>query len=126
MKDSLNGLLTQPSLYFSWLTHLFLHLFLAFSWPMEEASPNQDIPLGDMISPQLSKDKPRWSMEEYPGGQIHDPSVETLLAPSDRSSSSEANSPDEPRVQEPYEVALKVWMHPSATLPLLIVGLHRS
>ncbi|EPS95634.1 OPT oligopeptide transporter [Fomitopsis schrenkii] len=61
-----------------------------------------------MIPTRPPKDKSRWSTEEFKGGNIR--SVETLLAQSDRSSGSidEANCPDEPRVQEPYEVALKV------------------
>lgn len=75
---------------------------------MEETLSSHDILLGAMIPTRPPKDKSRWSTEEFKGGNIR--SVETLLAQSDRSSGSidEANCPDEPRVQEPYEVALKV------------------
>lgn len=87
---------------------------------------SHDIPLGAMPT-RPSKEKQRWSTEEYPVAHLRGPSVDTLLAHSDRfSDSNEANSPDEPRVQEPYEVALKVWMDLFPVLLPLTAHTYRS
>lgn len=93
---------------------------------MEDTAANHDVPLG-AIPRRMRKEKSRWSTEEYPSDHLRGPSVDTLLAASDRSSDSiEANSSDEPRVQEPYEVALKVRVDLFSMILLLTVLSCRS
>ena len=75
---------------------------------MEATLARCDVPLGT-LPPSPAKEKSQWSTEEYQVDRIRGPSVDTLLAPSDNPSDlNDANYFDEPRVQEPYEVALKV------------------